>query len=143
MKKITLLSTLVLILAGSCKKYPDGPAISLRSKKERLANSWVISKAIEDGTDKTGDYQAALKDYNIIIDKGGTYSLSYIGLGLFTITENGNWSFSSDKTRVTFDPTSNNNDNNEWKILKLKEEELWVLDEDYNDKKLEIHFTPK
>jgi hypothetical protein len=145
MKKITLFLTLagLLLLTFSCKKYPDGPSFTLLSKKERLENSWAMSKAYEDGVDKTGDYQSAFKDYNLIFTKSGAYSYSYSFYGFYTVSENGNWVFNSDKTKLIFDPASNNDANYEWTILRLKDEELWARDDDYNGKKLEIHLIPK
>ena len=43
----------VLLLAGC--KYEDGPAISLRSKKARAANTWQIDKAFENGVDRNAN----------------------------------------------------------------------------------------
>lgn len=141
MKKIALLAVLLTTIV-SCKKYPEGPSFSLISRSERLANTWKIAKVLEDGVDKTSDYQSAFKDYAATVDKAGTYSLSYKILGLLSYSENGNWSFNDDQSMVTFDPTSNNNSNWDVKILKLKEDELWFLDEDNNGKKIEYHFQP-
>ena len=143
MKKIVVAFFVCVLALSSCKKYPDGPSFSLLSKKERLSNSWVISKVLEDGVDKTGDYQTAYKNYNVIINKSGTYSLSYQVLGVVNYNENGNWTFNGDKTYVTLDPSSNNNSNFSLKILRLKETDLWLYDENNNGKKIEYHFTPK
>ncbi len=141
MKKITFLFALALILVSSCKKYPDGPAISLLPKKERVDNTWVLNKAIEDGVDKTGDYQTTFKNYKLTMTKGGDYTLTYTFFFL-DYQETGTWVFNSDKTKIIFDPTSNNNANDEWTILRLKEEELWAKDEDFNGKVLEVHLIP-
>lgn len=141
MKKIVALF-IVIALVTSCKKYPEGPSFSLRSKTERLSNTWRFTKVLEDGVDKTSDYQSVFKDYKITINKDGTYSISYLGFGLLSYTETGNWTFNGDKTSVAFDPTSNSNSNWDLKILKLMETELWVLDEDNNGKDIEYHLQP-
>lgn len=141
MKKIIAIFALIATFT-SCKKYPEGPSISLRSKTERLANTWNFTKVLEDGVDKTSDYQSVFKDYKITINNDGTYSISYMGFGLISYTENGNWAFNDDKTYVSFDPTSNSNSNWDVKILKLMETELWVLDEDNNGKDIEYHLQP-
>jgi hypothetical protein len=136
----------ILLLSGiifSCKKYPDGPALSLSSKKSRVANSWVLTKAVEDGTDRTGDYQNAYKDFNIIMSKSGNYTMTYKFYSSIDYSETGTWTFNGDKTYVILDPNSNNNGSWSWKILRLTQKEWWVLDEDFNGKKLEIHFVPK
>lgn len=38
-----------LLLPLSCSKYPDGPLISIRSKKERVTAEWEVTKFIIDG----------------------------------------------------------------------------------------------
>ena len=143
MKKISLLFVITSIVLIACKKYPDGPAISLRSKTERLSNSWQMAQVLEGGVDKTSDYQFAFNGYNLIIENDGNYSYNYKALGVVPISETGKWAFNSDKTKVIFDPSSNNNGNNELKILRLMEEDLWLLDEDNNGAVTEFHFSPK
>ena len=143
MKKIIITSLILIGVLSSCKKYEDGPAISLISKTERLSNSWKIAQVLEGGVDKTSDYQFAFNDYNLIFENDGDYSVSYKALGILQVTETGKWSFNGDKTKVILDPTSNNNANNELKILRLMEEELWLMDEDNNGVETEFHFIPK
>jgi hypothetical protein len=142
MKNLILLSFAAL-LVFSCKKYKDGPALSLSSKTSRLSGSWVLSKVIEDGVDKTGDYQTAYKNYNIIIEKSGTYSSSYSAFGFYNVNESGNWAFISNKEGVSFDPTSNNNGNWDLEIYRLTQKELWLYDNDFDGNKVEFHFVPK
>jgi hypothetical protein len=138
------LSLLLLsVVVFSCSKYPDGPSITILTKKHRLSHSWKLTTAIEDGIDKTGDYQTAYKDYNLVIDKGGNYSMTYNFFGVSSYAETGTWSLNGDKTYITFNPGSNSNPDNPYKILKLKNDEFWALDEDFNGKKLEIHLIPK
>lgn len=142
MRKKIVFVTITLFILSSCKKYPDGPSISLISKTERLSNSWKIAQALENDLDKTSDYQFAFTDYNLIIEEDGDYSFSYKALGILPVSETGKWSFNDDKTKVIFDPSSNNNTNNEWKILKLMEEEVWLIDEENNGNTLELHLIP-
>ena len=142
MKKITIALIPVLFFLSSCKKYPDGPGLSLISKTERLSNSWKVSQVLENDVDKTSDYQFAFTDYNLVIKNDGNYTINYKALGILTVNESGKWTFNGDKTKVILDPSSNNNPNNELVILKLMEDELWLLDEDNNGAKLEFHFIP-
>lgn len=142
MKRI-LLFALISFIVFSCKKYPEGPAISLLTKTHRVSHSWVTTQILEDGIDKTSSYQSAYKDYNLIIYKAGNYSVSYLAFGLLSYSESGNWAFNSEKTYINFDPSSNTNPSNPWKVIKLKNDEFWALDEDFNGKKLELHFIPK
>lgn len=55
MKK-KILYLLILILFFAACKYEDGPAISLRSKTNRLLKEWKIEKMIVDGSDSTQQY---------------------------------------------------------------------------------------
>ena len=144
MKKIIALAIVLIFVIGSCKKYPEGPAFTILTKRNRLENSWVIQQVIENGVDKTSDYKNVYKDYNLIIDKKGPYSASYTFLG-FAVAESGSWAFNGDKTFVIFDPSSNNNGNTSWKIMKLKDKELWALDDDFNGtgNDVEFHMIPK
>ena len=142
MRKLSIAFIIFLIFDTGCKKYPDGPGLSLISKTERLSNSWKISQVLENDIDKTSDYQFAFTDYNLIIKNNGDYTINYKALGILSVNESGKWTFNDDKTKVILDPSSNNNPNNELKILKLMEEELWLLDEDSNGAKLEFHFLP-
>lgn len=60
MKKITRILALALtvaIIAPSCGKYEDGPGISLRTKKARMAGDWKLASLNlnEVDTDASGD----------------------------------------------------------------------------------------
>lgn len=126
-KKYTFLLAFI-IMAGAigCKKYDEGPALSLKSKKSRVANKWKIEKAtdLEDGTDITADYAGEIWEFT----KDGDYK------------ENGNlkgtWVFSSDKEELIITKTGDNPKT--FKILKLKEKEMWLekLAEE------ELHLSP-
>lgn len=46
---ITIMFCLVNIVFYGCKKYDDGPALSLRTKAQRLAGQWDVKTLISDG----------------------------------------------------------------------------------------------
>ena len=50
MKKAPFYLVLFLIVFSSCKKYDEGPAISLRSKEKRLCQEWEMKKIELNGT---------------------------------------------------------------------------------------------
>ncbi len=113
----------------------------MMTKKARLENSWVIAMVMEnDSTDKTIEYQNTYKNYNMVINKDGTYGSLY-KLNGTDVPDAGKWRFSPDKTIVVFN--GNQGGANEWKILRLKKRELWVIDNNFNGKKVEFHFIPK
>jgi len=45
--------TLVVVFIASCSKFEDGPAISFRSKENRLIGKWKLTKWTEKGEDVT------------------------------------------------------------------------------------------
>lgn len=129
MKKFLLfaLFALTLVPFNSCKKYEEGPALSLLSKKQRAANTWNIVKYYENGTDKTEDSKLVFTDFVLIMDKNNMkYSKSFKALGLLPYGESGSWKFSSDQSSLEFTPDNTSIAAYNWKIIKLKETELGV-----------------
>lgn len=128
MKNLRILSLALLAVTfvlGSCSKYEEGPALSLRTKKARVANTWKADKYVsDDGTETTANDETT-SEY----DKDGTVTITS-GSTSFS----GTWEFNSDKTGIetTFDfggvtQTSTSI------IIKLKNDEMWITDEDdYN-----------
>jgi hypothetical protein len=55
MKKTAFFTTLILatILLVACKKYEEGPTLSLRSKTARVAGNWTLESYTVDGQDQT------------------------------------------------------------------------------------------
>lgn len=117
-----LLVPVFLLLLSGCKKYEEGPSLSLISKKERVANAWKLESYFENGVDKTSDAQTLFKDFLLVIDKNNMkYAKSFSALGLLPYGESGSWKFSSDKSSIEFTPDNTNISPYSWKIVKLKE----------------------
>jgi|YNPMSStandDraft_1061717.scaffolds.fasta_scaffold00167_7 hypothetical protein len=135
MKK-TILVALLSIFIFACKKYEEGPMFSLRSKEERLANTWKVKQYFENGVDKTKDFLDEFKNFVMNISKNNTYTLSYDDSYYDDkYSESGTWYFNTGKTSVIF--IDDDNCASTWKILKLKEKEFWAeIIED--DMKIEI-----
>lgn len=148
---ITIVLFGIILLFNQCKKYPEGPAISFRSKAERLANSWKIEKLLINNVDSTTAYTNLVKDYTVNIIKSGSYNITYYVtvpfFGNISNTESGVWAFTSDKKSVTLTPQSIAIGSlpapSTGQILKLKEKELWTRSIDGNGKTTEYHFIPK
>jgi len=152
MKKfLVFIFTTSILFFSQCKKYPEGPSFSLRTKTERISNTWKLNQLLVNNVDSTAQYSSILKDYTVIINKSGSYSISYYvslpPFGNFTNTENGNWSFSSNKKEINLTPVSITLGTlpaaNSWQILKLYEKELWLKDIDNKGKITELHLLPK
>lgn len=108
----------------SCKKYEEGPALSLRSKKERVANTWEIEKAYDDGEDVTDSYD----QFELQLLNNGEATLAAIytyGDFTFEAETNGDWSFENNKEELRLDFEDDDADRT-YQILRLKEDELWL-----------------
>lgn len=153
MKRIStyffILSVVLSVAFVSCKKYPEGPSFSLRSKSERLSNLWKIQQLIYNGADSTNFAKKYLfNNYRLDITKNGEYNIDYnlvIGAASIPFSESGKWVFSSDKKTVIFTKETGNTTaatgaNSTWEILRLKEKEFWAKFTQ-NDQVTELHLN--
>jgi len=137
---IKLFSFIILsaVLATACKKYEDGPTLSLRSKKERIANSWRISEATRDGDDVTNGYD----QYELTLTKDGDATLVVrydFGDFEFSAETDGTWTFSDNKQELRLDFENDDSDAT-YQILRLTEDELWLRQEGED---LELKLVPR
>ena len=123
----TLLLGLALVFGSTSCKYEEGPALSLRSKKARVAGEWVIEKTI----DSDGTVDSDWDGFEITFDKDGTGKQSYtydIGGTSTTQTIDFKWEFTDSKKKIKI--TDEDGDSEESTILKLKNDEMWIKDAD-------------
>lgn len=121
----------VIAAAHGCKKYDDGPGMSLRTKKARLTNAWKYDKVTnQNGTDFTANY---VNQY-VELKKDGNYVMTG------SYTDAGTWQFASDKEDIVI--SSNSGGAVTWHILRLKSRELWVRQQS-GSSFLEFHFLPR
>ncbi len=126
------------LLLGSCKKYEEGPMVSLKSKKERVSNTWKIEKAYRNGNDVTSDYD----QYELqMLTDGDARLVAIYTFGDFTFEAetDGTWNFQNDKEEIRLD-FENDDADNVYQILKLKEKELWIREKGGED---ELHLIPR
>lgn len=129
---------LLLVTMVGCKKYEEGPLLSLRSKNERVANSWRVGQALENGIDVTDQYHKF--DYEISKEGKVTLNANYTILGAdYIYVTSGDWAFLNNKEKISFDFDGSDH-STEYTILKLKEEEMWLVSD---DSELEMHFIPQ
>ncbi len=145
LRTILLISFAALMFAGTgCKKYEEGPVISLRSKKARVVNDWEVVKILENGkdvTDSDEDLYYLFEEDNTGIKTRTTHS----AIGDFTSQNNFSWDFNSDKTKIIItwlDDDGNPYGSTAYTILKLYEQEMW-LEYKYGDDTYEYHLFPK
>ena len=114
---------LLALVVTSCSKYEEGSKFTVLTKKQRLVNTWTMSKTtvVDDNNGNSADITANMPDITIDIKKDGTYTFTSTS-GSFSNTDNGTWVFSSDKLNVL--QTDSNGDTESAVIIKLKNKEL-------------------
>lgn len=113
---IVLICLCLVAALSSCKKYDDGPRLSLRTKKSRIANEWQYKKVTApNGVDMTSQYVDNYIEFQkdgSYIDTDGTYSST------------GTWQFASDKEDLVL-TESGSGDAYTYHIIRLKNKEFW------------------
>ncbi len=124
---LTALFVAIVLVGTGCKKYEDGPAFSLRSKKARLVNYWKIDKWFQNGTDYT-DSMYVYPYYKFNDDNTGRYEVwMHDSYNDMWCKQQGNiyWEFSDKKDSILlYDSEHDLFDG--FLILRLKEKELWL-----------------
>jgi hypothetical protein len=140
MKSIKILTLFVLITLSavmytSCKKYEEGPAFSLRSKKARVVGKWKVEKAFNNGNDITSTVNVINPRYEFKKNGDLIVTITFFGV---SDSETWKWEFNDDKERIiSIEPNGNKE---ELQILRLKNKELWVKNTKDTDID-EIHFA--
>lgn len=127
-----------LFLTTGCNKYDDGPVFSLRSREERIANTWRVESAKDGGNDVTSSFT----QYELRLTKGHDAALQAdyeLGSLTFSFQTTGTWYFENDDEDVRLDFEDNEADET-YQILRLKEKELWLRKKGDD---LELHLVPR
>jgi hypothetical protein len=143
-----VLALVLPLLITACKKYDDGPGLSLRSKKERVANTWTIDKYFLNGVDAT--HQLVISSYQETYSKSGELNRSYIDSDGDLITQAGTWEFNTKKEKLDISGVgsielteANSTVSSKYvEILRLKEKEFWYQYEN-GGATHEFHMVPK
>ena len=131
--------TALTVSMSSCKKYEDGPAFSLLTKKARICNTWVLEQYLVGTDDQTTAFLAfAGNDYQVEINKDGSYKVTTNGNAL-----TGTWDLGEDKDDVTFTQTSPTASTTTARIQKLKSKELWLRETESNGTYDYYHYKQK
>jgi hypothetical protein len=124
--KIKAITILLLIIGAlsfsSCKKGEDDPGVSFRSREQRFANTWTLTKFEKNG--QRQDLNGATYIYKTTKDGGVTETIEGAVFG-FSIrsVRTGVWEFVSNKedVRITIDSNVDI-----FKIQRLANSELWL-----------------
>lgn len=149
--KITLLLVFLASIFSGCKKYEDGPLISLRTKVARVSGVWELESYTVDGADSLAQLLARTNNCDQYSferkQKGGDWPFSF---GCATGHIGGvSWSFSENKSKLgvydgyTTPPYSIRLGafiyaGISWTILRLTNKEMW-LQANFSGKEYEMH----
>lgn len=124
--KVNLILVLVLLMTAavvpSCRKGSDDPAVSFKSRENRITNSWNLVKYEKNAT--TQDLNGTTYEY-VIYEDGKlkrTVEGSVFGFPTRTVSE-GTWTFQNDEEDVKIVIGS---DTTLYNIQRLASDELWL-----------------
>ena len=103
-----------IISLSGCKKYEDGPGLSLSSKKSRVVANWKFKKFLYNSVDETSEYL----DYTWEMKKDGDANVVSTGN-----TDQGKWDFALDKEALDFRFDGNVV---RYNIKRLTAKDLWM-----------------
>jgi hypothetical protein len=83
MNKVLVIACLLLLTLADCKKYPEGPRVSLMPRRERIEGKWIAEKVTKDQSDVTQEYK------NYVWEFTRQYSVI---TQIDTVKHNGIWS---------------------------------------------------
>jgi hypothetical protein len=113
----------------SCKKGEDDPAVSLRTRKDRFTNTWLLTKYEKNGASQS----LSGATYTYDVHNNGTLTRTVEGavFGFPTRTvSDGTWEFINDEedVRITIE-----GDATIYNVQRLASNELWLKRTDGND----------
>jgi len=123
-----LMIGMICMTFNDCKKYPDGPILSLHSRIERVVHTWKVESYTLNGNDQTSLYA----DYNETYTKDGNYFYTW---GNFS--GSGKWEFQDNDDQI-FVFGIQGQPSETLIILKLEQDKFWYYYMDGNDRK-EFH----
>ena len=141
MKKHILYTLLLFIFIAGCKKYEDGPLLSLRTAKARVTGKWEFEYFEVNGSDSTAFLKGVFTEppYYAFEPEGGNGEKEAFG-----VLCSGHWGFAEHhryllvNIHCSYAIGPYGAPEIEWRILRLTNKELW-LKTDYNLKQYVVH----
>lgn len=141
-KKYILLFLLVVFCISDCKKYPDGPRISLLTKMCRITGVWDVEYYEVDGIDSTSYILNSPYYYRLYFQRGHKSCIGdgFSPLDLIFVNKNisagcAGWGLSRSKeilgidiafSTAGFHPLGGAWKDSSWEIQRLTNKELWL-----------------
>ncbi len=121
---ILLVVILMINSIAGCKKYEDGPWVSLRSKKTRLLGKWKVVSI--DGEEQANKGELIINFQETPFKPIAITFSSYDENAYESYAITGSWAWKSNKDIVEVRAEILKAD---WSILRLKKKEFWFIDE--------------
>lgn len=115
-KLFLLMGLLALLIFESCKKYQDGPFLSLRTPTNRLSGSWKID---------AGTWDLATESTNVIPQ----YYYNYNGTNTISIQFEGNGNAEMGEFTYNNPMVSSEDIKGNWEFTATKNELILIFDE--------------
>jgi hypothetical protein len=137
---LMLVGFIVLGMNSSCRKYEEGPNISLRTKKARVTNNWRVESAEVNGIEQSQDpFWTKQKHY---FRRNGDYTVTIVDPNTLQAENiNGSWKlYDGDrKIALTLKRANAGQDSVvDYNILKLYNKQMWIR---RTDNSVELHFA--
>lgn len=119
----------VTAITSCSKKGDDDPAVSLRTRKDRFTNTWVLTKYEKNGVNQ--DLSGSTYTYEVFNSGRLTQTIEGAVFGFPTKSvKEGTWEFINDEedVRITIDDTPVI-----YNVQRLASDELWLKRTDGND----------
>jgi hypothetical protein len=133
MNKRILIVLLIAAFLPGCKKYDEGPLLSLYSKETRVAGTWYFQNVWYGGKDSTEHYRYQYLDFlSVKKSNGGAFSWNHNLMATSADEypiEGGTWRFLADKDSiemVVYKNTLTDSVVLQWKINRLAYTEFWI-----------------
>jgi hypothetical protein len=123
--KIYLIAALIALTSltfQSCKKGEDDPVVSLKTRKDRFTNTWMLTKYEKNGANQ--DLSGATYTYDVFNSGTLTQTIEGAVFGFPTKTVNdGSWEFINDEedVRITIEGNAT-----VYNVQRLASNELWL-----------------
>jgi hypothetical protein len=147
--RITLIFILPSLLFTVCKKYEEGPLVSLRGKAKRIEGLYMVERLLIDGVDCTSLYNNinySRRVGKIYIYKNDKGELEIRGYTHHPVSKYVFGDFMPDEKlkiiEVGGDKIYAPFLGSRWKITRLTKKELWYTSE-VNSKQFEVHLNEK
>lgn len=130
LKTLLFILSVSLFVFSGCKKYEDGPYVSLKSKMKRLEGEWRLVYLNGDDV-----FSIPPKLY-FKFEEDGTFTRTEVGDN--TVSDKGTWIWESRKEIIEVDLRYPNDiERIDYRISRLTASELWIEDNNINDYKFQ------